>query len=453
MEHHTSDVKNEVPERLQKDGSVLPLPPVADRDENEIILKMPTPNAPQARHSKPTPKRKHKTKRIRLFSSAHGLASAMAHLSHIDASRFSTKPMFKPLIKTQLQMATGPKWKWARRCSITLFWFIWIGFLTAAVIIILKSPGCKPIPKLRWWHKGPMYRIAVRSYLDTNGDGVGDLLGIQREINHIVKLNMVAVVIEPIYMSSNTDLKSDEPHEFKSLLKTAKHNDIKMVIDLTPNPEGHEQHIWSDINFNDHQMLDEILFGAGHLSSIIPKEIQGIKKKLFIILLFSMPGTPFIYYGDEIGLKDYKASTHSLMRWDNSKYAGFTRHLPWITPDLDTYTQTVLQQSEDPLSTLSFYQSLAKIRTEEPSLQYGGFNIVTNITNVLAYIRQWDQTGILIVLNFGGTITIDFTEVYLPSSAVLLAKSTDLTPCELIHLNKMVVEANIGYILKYFFPK
>ncbi|XP_051868331.1 4F2 cell-surface antigen heavy chain-like isoform X2 [Pristis pectinata] len=192
------------------------------------------------------------------------------------------------------------------------------------------------------------------------------------------------------------------------------------------------------------------IFGEGHIASMILQRQQGTHIKLFAILLLTMPGTPLFHYGDEIALKDYKESKYPLMRWDKSKYAGFTNSLPWISPDLNVYTPTVSQQSEDPLSVLSFYRALGKIRIEEPPLQYGDFYIMINTTNVLAYIRQWDQTGILVIMNFGGPVTYDFTAVYLPSTALLLAKSSDVSQCGLINLQNMAIEANMGYILKYF---
>ncbi|XP_043551576.1 neutral and basic amino acid transport protein rBAT-like isoform X2 [Chiloscyllium plagiosum] len=82
-------------------------------------------------------------------------------------------------------------------------------------------------------------------------------------------------------------------------------------------------------------------FTKGHISSVMTKEDVGNKYRLFIMLLFSIPGTPIIFYGEEIGLKDYQASEYPLMRWDNSKYSGFTKGLPWITPDLNSNTPTV----------------------------------------------------------------------------------------------------------------
>ncbi|XP_072436726.1 4F2 cell-surface antigen heavy chain-like isoform X2 [Chiloscyllium punctatum] len=194
-------------------------------------------------------------------------------------------------------------------------------------------------------------------------------------------------------------------------------------------------------------------FTKGHISSVMTKEDVGNKYRLFIMLLFSIPGTPIIFYGEEIGLRDYQASAYPLMRWDNSKYSGFTKSLPWITPDLNSNTPTVTKQADDPLSTLSYFWSLGRLRSEEKSLQFGDFIILENSTDLLAFTRKWDLSGILVILNFGGTTTLDFSGLHLPPSAVILAKSRGLSSLQEIILNEIQIEANTGYMLKFNDPE
>ncbi|XP_078086781.1 amino acid transporter heavy chain SLC3A2-like [Mustelus asterias] len=528
------------------------------------------------------------------------LAAIIKKRPRFEAFRFrrkdsvNTNNAFKPMLKMELQVASGSHWVLARRCLVAVFWLSWLSLLAVALVIIVRTPECKPTPKLRWWQRRPMYHIALQSYFDRNGDGIGDLLGIHQKLKYIKRLNIGTIIIEPFhsFMTNSSDSKSVDRrfgyiNELKPLIKTATKYGLKIVLDLTPNPKGIEEYTWADINFYDENMLNDLLppdwegttissafaehlnalhisrrafleaevserirrdlrhnvrpsntvlqqgdivyykgdnfnewkgsgkvigidgktivlqygnptvrvhssrimgtdykfanleradkhdeeqgssetlmlqnyedqlleidrFVKGHFSSVTIKRSGGIYARLFIMLLFSMPGTPIIYYGDEIGLKDYKVTTHPLMRWDDTKFAGFTKSSPWVLPDLSAYTPSVLQQKDDPLSTLSYYQKLGKIRSEEPSLQYGDFNIVSNSTSSISFIRQWERTGILVVLNFGATTTIDFTGVYLPSTALLLIQSEGLTPCGLIQMNKMKVEANTGYILKYF---
>ncbi|XP_062911078.1 4F2 cell-surface antigen heavy chain-like isoform X1 [Mobula hypostoma] len=306
-----------------------------------------------------------------------------------QATRLLNASSNRILNKMELQMASGPKWMCIRRFTLALFFIAVICFAAAALVIVIQTPECKVVPKLGWWQEGPLYRIALQSFRDTTGNGIGDL---------------------PVYRTSEKIERNGWKIQYK----------IKKKFE-------------------------------GHIASMISEKQQGTYIKLCAVLLLTMPGTPVFYYGDEIALKDYKESKYPLMRWDKSKYAGFANSVPWISPAYTpVYTPTVNQQSEDPLSTLSFYRTLGKMRIEEQPLQYGDFSVMLNTTNILAYVRQWHETGILVILNFGGAVTYDFTALNLPPTAVLLAKSTNLTQCELIHLQTMVIEANVGYVLRYF---
>ncbi|XP_059841712.1 neutral and basic amino acid transport protein rBAT-like [Hypanus sabinus] len=500
----------------------------------------------------------------------HGSA-LLSSITRLQPTPLSIVASNRILNKMELQMASGPKWMFIRRFTLALFFIAVICFVAAAMVIVIQTPECKVIPQLGWWQKGPLYRIALQSFRDTTGNGMGDLRGIQLQLEYIAQLSAVAVIVVP-YNNLNQTVNTLNPSRFlgdifgniqemKALLNSAAKYGLKVILDLTlfsaqlesdnstntqsdtvelsqnllteirtwfregvdgiflkMNSVNLKKEIFIELlktlkkmagrysksskqrvfiiatSIEDPDYLISVLmevpgvmifvyylndlltssktvekartlnnyyyeqnfawsgftFGEGHIASMIPEEHQGIYVKLFAVLLLTMPGTPVFYYGDEIALKDYKESEYPLMRWDKSKYAGFTNSVPWILPGLSVYTLTVNQQSEDPLSTLSFYRALGKIRTEEQSLQYGDFNIMINTTNILAYIRQWQETGILVILNFGHAVTYDFTALNLSSTALLLAKSTDLTQCKLIRLHTMAIEENMGYVLKYY---
>ena len=54
-----------------------------------------------------------------------------------------------------------------------------------------------------WWHGGVFYQIYPRSYADSNGDGVGDLLGIVAKLGHLESLGITAVWLSPVTRSPN----------------------------------------------------------------------------------------------------------------------------------------------------------------------------------------------------------------------------------------------------------
>src|SRR5246500_3326953 len=62
---------------------------------------------------------------------------------------------------------------------------------------------------LSWWKHAIIYEIYPRSFQDSNGDGVGDLLGIQRRLDYLVELGVDAIWISPFYPSPMADFGYD----------------------------------------------------------------------------------------------------------------------------------------------------------------------------------------------------------------------------------------------------
>ena len=60
-------------------------------------------------------------------------------------------------------------------------------------------------PGRTWWRDGVLYQIYPRSYMDTNGDGVGDLRGITERLDHLQWLGVEGIWLDPIMVSPNDD--------------------------------------------------------------------------------------------------------------------------------------------------------------------------------------------------------------------------------------------------------
>ena len=61
------------------------------------------------------------------------------------------------------------------------------------------------LPTRHWWQDALVYQVYVRSFADTTGDGVGDLDGIRRHLDHIASLGVDAIWLNPCYPSPQKD--------------------------------------------------------------------------------------------------------------------------------------------------------------------------------------------------------------------------------------------------------
>jgi alpha-glucosidase len=139
------------------------------------------------------------------------------------------------------------------------------------------------------------------------------------------------------------------------------------------------------------------------------------------MLLLTLRGTPTIYYGDEIGMRDVPIPFHEVqdpqglnmpdknlsrdpsrtpMQWSNDEYAGFTESKPWLRVDKAYSRQNVQLQKDDPYSMLCLYRRLIRLRQSEPSLMTGNYTPVYSDHQVIAFKRSAENSPhFLIVLN------------------------------------------------------
>ncbi|GIC69871.1 glycoside hydrolase family 13 protein [Fructobacillus tropaeoli] len=108
---------------------------------------------------------------------------------------------------------------------------------------------------IKWWQKAVVYQIYPRSFQDSNGDGIGDLKGIQERLSYVSKLGADVIWLNPIYQSPNkdngydiSDYQAINPEfgtmqDFDDLLAAAHARDIKIVMDLVVNHSS-DQHKW-----------------------------------------------------------------------------------------------------------------------------------------------------------------------------------------------------------------
>ncbi len=137
--------------------------------------------------------------------------------------------------------------------------------------------------------------------------------------------------------------------------------------------------------------------------------------ELFHALLFSLPGSPVMYYGDEIGMGDNiflgdRDGVRTPMQWSIDRNAGFSRsefaelYLPPIMDQVYSYQAlNVEAQRRDPNSMLHWVQSLIHVRKEHPVFGTGDFEALrASNARVLAYLRSAPGDVVLVVANMSG---------------------------------------------------
>ena len=116
---------------------------------------------------------------------------------------------------------------------------------------IKKEKGMKK----KWWHDAVIYQIYPKSFLDSNGDGIGDLKGIISKLDYLEKLGITAIWLSPVYQSPMDDNGYDisdyediasifgTMEDMETLIAEGQKRGIKMIMDLVVNHTS-DEHAW-----------------------------------------------------------------------------------------------------------------------------------------------------------------------------------------------------------------
>ncbi len=149
--------------------------------------------------------------------------------------------------------------------------------------------------------------------------------------------------------------------------------------------------------------------------------------ELLSALLLSVPGTPMIYYGDEIGMGDniFLGDRHGIrtpMQWNGDRNAGFSLaegqqvFLPAIRdPRFHYGVVNVANQRRDPASLWSWMRQALTLRQQSPALMDGSLQLLTpKNAKILAFLRQSEDSTVLVVANLARRAQV--AELELPQS-------------------------------------
>lgn len=188
-------------------------------------------------------------------------------------------------------------------------------------------------------------------------------------------------------------------------------------------------------------------------------EFREPSSKMLTTFIMSMRGTPYYYYGDEIGMNNIKFDKveeyndielltnyaqvkakggdlkrflegmkissrdngRTPMQWDNTQNGGFSTGKPWLKVNPNYLTVNVEAQEKDPQSILNYFRKMVQLRKNEPVLIYGDWHLVDSENpSVFAYTRELNGKKLLVLLNFKEKAATANTGLDLSKAKVLI---------------------------------
>ncbi|MDQ0136801.1 maltose alpha-D-glucosyltransferase/alpha-amylase [Neorhizobium galegae] len=189
-------------------------------------------------------------------------------------------------------------------------------------------------------------------------------------------------------------------------------------LDLGRLTEKQRQTVFSEFGPDKHMQL----YDRGIRRRLAPM-LQGDRRRLELAysLMFSLPGTPVIRYGDEIGMGDdlslpERNCARTPMQWSTEPHGGFTKHdkpiLPVISGGPFGFEHlNVAHQRRDPNSMLNWMERLIRMRKEAPEIGWGEcVPLETSDHGVLALRYDWRDNSVLVVHNLHSTpVEVEFS--------------------------------------------
>lgn len=155
------------------------------------------------------------------------------------------------------------------------------------------------------------------------------------------------------------------------------------------------------------------IYGRGIRRRLAPMLGERAQLELAYSLVFSLPGTPVLRYGDEIGMGDglsleERGAFRTPMQWSDEAQGGFSNAETTVLPVIEEGVYGVQHvnveaQRRDPGSLLNWTARMIRLRKECPEIGWGDFTILaTGLETVLALRYDWRGNALVVLHNFAG---------------------------------------------------
>jgi alpha-glucosidase len=158
---------------------------------------------------------------------------------------------------------------------------------------------------------------------------------------------------------------------------------------------------------------------GNHDQPRIASRVGLLQARVAAMLLLTLRGTPTLYYGDELGMRDAAIAPEEVqdpqgknvglsrdpartpMQWNTERHGGFSRVQPWLPLAHDYQDRNVQTEADAPDSILQLYRRLIQLRRQEPALVVGTYRPLVAEGDLIAYVREHQGRRWLVALNLG----------------------------------------------------
>jgi glycosidase len=256
-----------------------------------------------------------------------------------------------------------------------------------------------------WLNKGvDGFRLDAIKYLDEDGtvlENTPETFQLLEDFNDMYKgVNPDAFTVGEVWSSTSTVIpyvqndRLDVCFEFDlagSIINSVQGQNPSVLLNKMQNIQNSYAKLQYATFLTNHDM-DRIFSVMGENTA---------NMKLAATIYLTLPGIPFIYYGEEVGMTGTGAheNIRRPMQWTNGTHAGFSTSTPWQSLGDNYATNNVADMQNDPNSLLQHYKNIIHIRNNNETLRKGYFLPVNNSENLLSFARIFNNEATIVVSN------------------------------------------------------